>query len=48
MESKTTNFIKVDQVRYDELVRKEEQLNIILRLIEAGCDVEALKVVVHE
>ena len=48
MESKTTNFIKIDQVRYDELVRKEEQLHIIFRLIEVGCDVGALKAVVYE
>lgn len=47
MESKTTNFIKIDQVRYDELVRKEEQLNVIMRLIQANAT-EYLKAVVHE
>ena len=28
--------IKIDQARYEELIRKEEQLNIILRLIGSG------------
>ena len=47
MESKTTNYIKIDQHRYDELVRKEEQLNVIMRLIQANAT-EYLKAVVHE
>lgn len=44
---KTTNYIKIDQDRYDELVRKEELLQIIMRLINADA-VEVLKAVVNE
>lgn len=44
---KTTNYIKIDQERYDELVRKEEQLQIIMRLINADA-VDVLKAVVNE
>ena len=44
---KTANYIKIDQERYDELVRKEEQLQIIMRLINADA-VDVLKAVVNE
>ena len=44
---RTANYIKIDQERYDDLVRKEEQLQIIMRLINADA-VDVLKAVVNE